>query len=426
MLAADPRRPGQPIAIVGMDCVFPGAPNLRTYWENILRGVDAVTEVPAERWDPARFYDANRQAPNRIYARHGAFLGETRFDPLRYRMPPATVRQVEPVQLLSLEVARRALEDAGYGTRPLARSRTSVIFGSSGIHDLGIAYAIQTMLPHYLAAVPGLDDAERDRIVAAAREGLPVWTEDSFPGMLPNVIAGRIANRLDLGGANFTIDAACSSSLAALHAGVGQLRDETCDVVLVGGADVSSNLFTFTGFARTHALTPSERGRPFDRAADGIVLGEGVGAVVLKRLADAERDGDRIYAVIRGVGFSSDGSNRSLTAPFPEAQVSALERAYEDADVDPSTVQLVEAHATGTAVGDAAELDALRRVFGGASESASCAVGSVKSMIGHAKAAAGIAGLIKAALAVQQGVLPPTLHVTDPNPGSPSRTAPST
>ncbi|MHC4165257.1 MAG: type I polyketide synthase, partial [Planctomycetota bacterium] len=231
-----------------------------------------------------------------------------------------------------------------------------------------------------------------------------------------NVISGRVANRLDLKGSNYVVDAACASSLAALHAAVQQLRAGTSDMALVGCADASNNPFTFMCFARTHALTPSGRVRPFDDRADGVVLGEGFATVVLKRLTDAESDGDRIYAVIRGVGTSSDGRNRSLTAPHDDSQALAIERAYDEACIDPSTVGLVEAHATGTAVGDRSEISAMKRVFDRPDRQRPfCAVGSVKSMIGHAKTAAGLAGLIKTVLALKNRVLPPTINVEVPN-----------
>ena len=407
-------RAGQAIAIVGMASIFPDAPDLRTYWGNVLEGVDSVRDVPAERWDAEAFFDADRKAPDRLYARRGGFLAAQRFDPVRYRIPPATIGHIEPAQLLALEVARRALDDAGLLTRPFDRERTSVIFGSSGIHDLGIAYAMRTMLPQLVDQATDLDPAERTRFVETLRRVLPEWSEDSFSGFLPNVITGRITNRLDLRGPNFVVDAACAASLAAIHTAVEQLRSGTCDIALAGAVDCSNNAFTFMGFAKTQALTTGDHPRPFDAGADGIVLGEGVGAVVLKRLDDAERDGDDIYAVIRGIGCSSDGMNRSLTAPHAEGQVLAIRRAYADAGVDPRTVELIEAHATGTTVGDAAEIDALRAVYGPGPTS--CALGSVKSQIGHAKTAAGIAGLIKAALAVEHGVLPPTIHVEQPNP----------
>jgi acyl transferase domain-containing protein/short-subunit dehydrogenase len=225
-----------------------------------------------------------------------------------------------------------------------------------------------------------------------------------------------VANRFNLGGPNMAIDAACGSSLAALYAGVRELQDGTSDVAIVMGGDAVQTPYAYVAFSKTHALSPRGRCRPFDAEADGIALAEGVGVAVLKRLADAERDGDRVYAVVKGVGASSDGRDKGLTAPRAEGQLRALHRAYAQARVDPARVALVEAHGTGTVVGDQTEAKAIGQLFRDAgAESQSCAIGSVKSMIGHSKCAAGLAGLIKTAFALHYKVLPPTL-VEKPNP----------
>ncbi len=228
--------------------------------------------------------------------------------------------------------------------------------------------------------------------------------------------AGRVANRFNLGGPNMAIDAACGSSLAALYAGVRELSDGTSDVAIVMGGDAVQTPYAYVAFSKTHALSPKGRCRPFDADADGIALAEGVGVAVLKRLADAERDGDRIYAVIKGVGASSDGRDKGLTAPRAEGQLRALHRAYAQARVNPANVALVEAHGTGTVVGDQTEARAIGQLIRDAGgDPQSCAIGSVKSMIGHSKCAAGLAGLIKTAFALHHKVLPPTL-VETPNP----------
>ncbi|MFI5813067.1 SDR family oxidoreductase [Streptomyces sp. NPDC051643] len=395
------------IAVVGMACMFPGAPDLATFWANVLAGEDSVTEVPATRWDTGLYHSPDGSGTGeRTPSRWGGFLPEIPFEPLRYGIPPASLPAIEPVQLLALEAARRALEDAGYGSRPFDRARASVVFGAEAGSDLSNAMTLRSVLPSYLGAVPPALDAQ-----------LPRLTEDSFPGILANVIAGRIANRLDLGGANYTVDAACASSLTAVDVACKELTGGTSDLVLCGGADLHNGVNDYLLFASAHALSPSGRSAPFDSAADGIALGEGVGCVVLKRLADAERDGDRVYAVIKGVGSASDGRALGLTAPRPEGQYNALTRAYRNAGVSPAEVGLVEAHGTGTVVGDRTELGALTRVFEEAgAEPGSCALGSVKSQIGHTKCAAGLAGLIKTSLALHTGVRPPTLHLTEPNP----------
>ncbi|MFE9798240.1 SDR family NAD(P)-dependent oxidoreductase [Streptomyces goshikiensis] len=396
------------IAVVGMACAYPGAPDLAAYWARILAGTDAVTEVPAERWDPALYYDPDpARAGERTPSRWGGFLDPMPFDALAHGIPPASLAGIEPVQLLALEISARALADAGYGKdRAFDRTRTSVVFGAEAGTELAGAYGLRALHPGYLGDLP------RD-----LDEQLPRLTEDSFPGVLANVIAGRVANRLDLGGANCTVDAACASSLAALDLACRQLRDEDSDMVLCGGADVHNGINDYLMFASVHALSPTGRCRPFDAEADGIALGEGVGALVLKRLADAERDGDRVYAVVKAVGASSDGRALGLTAPRPEGQRRALERAYARAGVSPAEVGLVEAHGTGTVVGDSTELAVLSELFTASGASVgSCALGSVKSQLGHTKCAAGLAGLIKAARAVHAGVRPPTLHIDTPNP----------
>lgn len=405
------------IAVIGMACLMPGASDMRQYWQNILRRVDAIREVSDDRWRPADFFDPKRGTPDKIYSKWGGFLDDIQFDPTVFGIPPAALRSIEPMQLLALDIAKRALEDAGFDRRPFPRERTSAIFASGGMNDLGTIYIFRTLLAHYLPKVPGLPEATRKHIMQALYEReLPAWTEDSFPGFLGNVVAGRVANRLDLGGTNFAVDAACASSLAALDVAIKQLRNGDADVALVGSIDGTNNAVAFMAFAQTHALSPRGRCRPFDDSADGIAIGEGVAAVVLKRLRDAERDGDRIYAVIKGIGASSDGRNRSLTAPHPQGQVRALRRAYEDAGVDPSTVGLIEAHGTGTAVGDKSEIESINTAFGECNPAPqSCAIGSVKSMIGHTKVSAGFAGLIKASLALKHRVLPPTLGVETPN-----------
>ncbi|HEX4101470.1 MAG TPA: SDR family NAD(P)-dependent oxidoreductase [Pseudonocardiaceae bacterium] len=386
------------VAIVGMAGVFPGAGDLSAYWANVVAGVDSVTEVPPGRCDPAVYSEAAKWG--------GGFLPDIPFDALTYGIPPAALTSIEPVQLLALEVAARALRDAGYAQRVFDKEHTSVIFGAEGGADLASAYGFRSLYPAYHGTLP----PELD-------EQLPKVTEDSFPGVLANVIAGRIANRLDLGGANYTVDAACASALAAIDLACKELRAGTSSMVLAGGADVNNGIHQYLMFAAVQALSQTGRCRPFDASADGIALGEGVACVVLKRLADAERDGDRIYAVIKGIGSASDGRSLGLTAPRPEGQRRALDRAYRMAGISPAEVGLVEAHGTGTVVGDRTELAVLTELFTAAgTPTGSCSLGSVKSQIGHTKCTAGLAGLIKAARAVHTGIRPPTGQLHDPNP----------
>jgi acyl transferase domain-containing protein/NAD(P)H-dependent flavin oxidoreductase YrpB (nitropropane dioxygenase family)/short-subunit dehydrogenase len=403
--------PPADVAIVGVGCILPGAPDVETFWANILDKVDAIREIPAERWDWRLMYDSDPGARDKVYSRWGGFIDPVALDPLALGLPPKSLESIEPFQLLALLSAQAALRDAGYATRPFDRERTSVILGAGGGGaDKSVGYTVRSALPSLLG------DAHTE-LQEQIFEALPEWTEDSFAGLLMNVAAGRIANRLDFGGTNYTVDAACASSLGAIGLAARELQVGTSDMVLAGGVDAIQNPFAYLCFAKTHALSPSGHCRPFDAAADGIAISEGFATIVLKRLADAERDGDRIYAVIRGVGAASDGRDRSLTAPRPEGQMRALRRAYAQAGISPDTVGLVEAHGTGTVAGDEAEVKALSTVFGEHSERHQwCAIGSVKSMIGHTKATAGVAGVIKAALALHHRVLPPTIGVTEPNP----------
>lgn len=399
------------VAIVGIGSILPGAPDLSTFWANILNKVDAITEVPIDRWDWRQYYDPDRARRDKIYSRWGGFIDDVPFDPVSYGMPPNSLHSIEPFQLLGLAVVRAALQDAGYLDRPFPRERTSVILGAGGGGaDLSGNYVVRSSLP-------SLFGESATNLVEQLNGVLPEWTEDSFAGILMNVAAGRIANRFDFGGVNYTVDAACASSLAAVYLAVRDLESHTSDVAIVGGVDAIQNPFAYLCFSKTQALSPSGRCRPFDAQSDGIAISEGFAALVLKRLSDAERDGDRIYAVIRGAGGASDGRDRSLTAPRPEGQIRALERAYAQAGFSPDSVSLIEAHGTGTIAGDQAEIQALSTFFGRSGAAPQrCAVGSVKSMIGHTKAAAGVAGLIKVALALHHRVLPPTLGVTQPNP----------
>ncbi len=408
-----PKR-GPDIAIIGMSCFFPKAGSLRDYWQNILDRREATTEVPLDHWDWRLYYDPDPRAPGKIVSKWGGFLDDIPFDPLRYGMPPSALSSIEPLQMMLLEAVRQALDDAGYAERPFNRERTAVVLGAGGgAAQLSMAYALRAYLP-LLETVPGIG-AMAAEVSAKCGPLLPQWTEDTFPGILLNVAAGRVANRFNLNGPNFAVDAACGSSLAALYAGVRELQMTTSDVAVVMGGDTVQNPFTYLLFSKTGAFSPTGRSRPFDESADGIVISEGIGVVVLKRLPDAERDGDRIYAVIKGMGASSDGKGRGLTAPRPEGQVRALMRAYDDAGISPARVGMVESHGTGTVVGDRSEVESASLVFReGGARARSCSLGSVKSLIGHTKCAAGLAGFINAALALYHKVRPPMI-VEEPN-----------
>jgi acyl transferase domain-containing protein len=265
---------------------------------------------------------------------------------------------------------------------------------------------------------PEYTPEELVRIKGQLKASLPPFDPETAPALIPNIITGRIANRLDLMGPNYIVDAACASALVALDAAVRDLLAQRCDLMLVGGVHASSPPVLHMIFCQLNALSLGCQIRPFDTGADGTMLGEGAGIVVLKRRREAERDGDRIYALIKGIGVSSDGRGAALMAPRPEGEALALRRAYRMAGISPGSIGLIEAHGTGTVMGDPTEIQALREVFGSREDGASpsCALGTVKSMIGHTLPAAGAAGLIKAALALHHRILPPTLHCEEPNP----------
>ncbi|MDQ2791739.1 MAG: polyketide synthase dehydratase domain-containing protein [Actinomycetota bacterium] len=414
------------VAIVGMAAVFPGAPDLATYWSNILAGVDAITDAPASRWD-ASYYDPEAAATgrgDRLYCRRGGFVQAATFDPTRFGIMPLAVSGTEPDQLLALHTAAEALADAGGENRLGDRSRVGVILGRGAYLTPGLARLDQRirtanqLVTTLRELLPDLDEARLDAVRTAFQSRLGQERPESAIDLVPNLVASRVANRLDLAGPAYTIDAACASSLVAIDHAVAELTAGRCDVVLAGGVHHCHDITLWSVFSQLGALSPSQQIRPFHRGADGILIGEGTGVVVLKRLADA--GDDRIYAVIRGSGVASDGRASSLMSPRADGQVRAIERAWQAADLDPTepgALGLLEAHGTATQAGDETELASLTRAFGppnGAGRD--IGIGSVKSMIGHAMPAAGIAGLIKAALAVHHGVLPPTLHCDDPHP----------
>ena len=413
------RRPEGPsdVAIVGMSCMLPKAGDKERLWENILNRVRATGEIPPDRWNWELYFNTDRRLRDNCYSKWGGFIDPVAFDPTRYGMPPNSIPSVEPLQLLVLEAVRQAIEDAGYADRPFDREHTSVILGAGGgVGEHGLGYGFRSMALHYLSAAYETADEVRE-LIERLNGRLPEWTEDSFAGLLINVAAGRVANRFDFGGSNYTVDAACASSLAAVRLAVEELESGSSNMVIVGGADTMQSPFAYLCFSNTQALSPTGEARPFDATADGIVISEGIAMAVLKRVEDAVRDGDRVYAVIKGVGSSSDGKDKGLTAPRPAGQIRALERAYDKAGFTPDTVSLIEAHGTGTVVGDQSEVESLTRMFTAAGAGRQeCALGSVKSMIGHTKCTAGIAGLLKAALALHHKVLPPTIGVTKPNP----------
>ncbi|WP_196250036.1 type I polyketide synthase [Chromobacterium subtsugae] len=411
-----------PIAVIGLAALMPKANSLSDYWTNILNETDCLERVPSSRWPLDEYFDADPAAPDRTYSDRGGFVPDLAFDPLLFGLPPNVLSSTDAAQLYALAVGRQALLDAGYNPDPagtgrkLPNSRSGIVLGVSGTTmKLTLEMAKRSEIPKWIDTLrqAGVDDQLIDSVARAMRSHYPSWTEDTFPGFLANVVAGRVANRFGLGAASHTVDAACASSLAAVRLACQELRSGAADIMVTGGVDTDNSNVAFLSFSKTPALSKTGKVRSFDADADGTMISEGVGMLVLKRLEDAEADGDRIYGVIRGLGASTDAAGGAIYAPRSEGQMRALRAAYADAGFDPLSVGLIEAHATGTVVGDAVEIESLEAVLGEAA--APIALGSVKAQIGHTKAAAGAASLIKTVLALYHKVIPATLNVQAPN-----------
>jgi acyl transferase domain-containing protein/acyl carrier protein/NADP-dependent 3-hydroxy acid dehydrogenase YdfG len=412
-----------PIAVIGLSSIFADARNVEEFWTNIVQSKDSITDVPANRWLIEDYYDANMFAPDKTYCKRGGFLPDIDFNPIEFGLPPNILEVTDASQLLGLVAARDAFEDAGYGqkspkfTKEL-KEKTGVLLGVGGGQKLITPLIARLQYPIWERALraSGVSEEDIPRIVDKMKKAYVSWNENAFPGLLGNVISGRITNRFDLGGINSVVDAACAASLSAVKMALSELVEGRCDMMLTGGVDTDNSPFMYMSFSKTPAFSKSGNIRPFSDDADGMLIGEGIGMLVLKRLADAERDGDQIYATITGVGTSSDGRFKSVYAPRPAGQALAMNRAYEDAGYAPSTVGLLEGHGTGTGAGDPTEFTSMQMVFGADNpKKQSIALGSVKSQIGHTKSAAGAAGIVKMVLALHHKILPPTINVEKPN-----------
>ncbi|MES1261778.1 MAG: beta-ketoacyl synthase N-terminal-like domain-containing protein, partial [Acidobacteriota bacterium] len=411
-----------PVAIIGMACTYPGARNATQFWQNIVGKVDSISEVEPARWDPAVFYNPDPAAEGRVYCKKGGWMdGTYAFNPRKYGIMPSALEGTEADHFLVLRTAHEALEDAGYENGRMDGNRAGIILGKGNYTGPGVtALMYRSIVAEQILAIlkglhPEFSEHDIGRLKAAVRDTVPALTPEGAAGLIPNICTGRVANRLGLMGRNFTVDAACASSLIATEIAVQDLRTGQLDLVLAGGVHVFAHIPFLLVFDAMRALSLGSTIRPFDEECDGTMSGEGVGILALKRLEDAERDGDRIYAIIRGCGSSSDGRAKGIVAPRQEGEELALRRALENSGIRADSIELIEAHGTGTPAGDAAEVEALRRVWGENEKlGATCAIGTVKSMIGHAMPAAGAAGLIKAALALYHAVLPPTLHCSKP------------
>ncbi len=417
------------IAIVGAGAILPDAPSVMAFWENVKQGRYSITEVPPERWDPALYYDPDPKAPDKTYSKIGSWVRQYEWDPMKWHMPvpPRVAAAMDEAQQWAIACTRAALDDYGYPTRPLDAERTAVIVGSAIAGEKQYMTVLRLYFPEYerelaeSASFAALPAAVRDQISRELHQRVghrfPEITEDTMPGELANCIAGRIANLFNFRGPNYVCDAACASAMAAITSAADGLVEHDFDVVITGGVDRNMGPSSFIKFCKIGALSATGT-RPYAEGADGFVMGEGAAMFVMKRLADAERGGDSIYAVLRGMGASSDGRGKGITAPNPIGQKLAIERAWENAGVSPATVSMIEGHGTSTAVGDVVEVQSMIDVLSEFNlPRGSIALGSVKSNIGHLKGAAGAAGFLKTILALRDKVLPPSIKCEHLNPG---------
>jgi acyl transferase domain-containing protein/acyl-CoA synthetase (AMP-forming)/AMP-acid ligase II/acyl carrier protein len=381
----------EPIAIIGIGCRFPGAADPSAFWQLLRDGVDAVREVPADRWNKDDYYDPDPAAPGKMNTRWGGFLnGIDMFDPQFFGIAPREAVRIDPQQRILLEVAFEALRDGGQSVDKLAGSRTGVFIGISTNDYLRRQFED----PHLSDAYAGTGGAL-------------------------SIAANRISYLFDFHGPSMAIDTACSSSLVAVHLACRSLWSGESVLALAGGANLILSPMVTVNFTKSGFMAPDGRCKAFDARANGYVRGEGAGIVVLKPLSQALAGNDSIYAVIRATAVNQDGRSNGLTAPNPQAQEAVLKQAYERCGISPALVQYVEAHGTGTLLGDPIEARALGNVLSEGRTEPYCAIGSVKTNIGHLEAAAGIAGLIKVALSLKHRELPPSLHFETPNPHIP-------
>ncbi|MDP6857107.1 MAG: SDR family NAD(P)-dependent oxidoreductase [Candidatus Thalassarchaeaceae archaeon] len=418
-----PQDPFEPIAIIGLGAILPDSKDALSFWQNVLDANVSIEEIPDGRWVVSDHWleGGPKNIPEgKTYSRIGAFVKGYEFDWKRWRVPPGTLTQIDLSQQWAVSVSAAALEDAGYlgdeSGKTFPNARTGVVFANAlGGENRNLSnHRVWADSFARKAVQAGMPKDSVDAFKESITEGVPRVDEDTMPGELANVVAGRVANLLDLQGPNYATDAACASTFASVLDACRLLQSRQADLMIAGASDRTMDPATFAKFSAIGALSASHS-TPFDANANGFVMGEGATAFVLKRLDDAIDDQDQVYAVIRGLGASSDGRGKGITAPSTRGQIQALSRTYQQAGYSPKSVELIEAHGTSTVVGDATELTSLSEVFGEGAVVGSVAVGSIKSQIGHLKAAAGGAGLLKATFALHHRTIPPSAGFSEPN-----------
>lgn len=407
------------VAVIGLSCVFPGAQDADTFWQNIVNKVDSTQLAPTDRIDPVHFSDSTNPV-DRFYCQRGGFISDYEFNPTAFGILPLAAEGTEPDHLLTLDLVQKALDDAGIFKKNISLEKTGIIIGKGNYTGPGATRAIEivrtgeqisSLLKELL---PEVSSADIEKVKHAFQEKKGRFAADTAMGLIPNLVASLVANRFNLGGAAFTVDAACASALLAVDHAVQELQRGRSDIMIAGGVHTGQNAAFWSIFAQLGAMSRQQQIKPFSSDADGLLIGEGCGFVVLKRLEDAVRDQDKIYAVIKGVGISSDGNGTSVMSPAVKGQLKALQQAWANADLDENQIGYIEAHGTGTPLGDKTELQTLAQFFGKEEGAKIAGIGSVKSNIGHAMPAAGIAGLIKTCLALHHDTLPPTLYCENP------------
>lgn len=411
------------IAIVGISCFAPEASNYTEYWNNLINGVDCIKAAPADRLEPRYFDTTKKPAVDRFYCNRGGFIPEILFDPTEYSILPLAVQGMDTSHMLALKGVYQALEDAAVFEKQISLNKCALVIGKGAYvgsaiwRALDVVHVSNQIVEVIKTALPNLSDDELDKIKEQYQASRGRYQADSMPGLIPNLIASLISNKLDMHGPSYVVDAACASSLIAIEHCVRELESGKCDIAVAAGIHAGHNATFWSIFSQLGALSHKQSITPFSEDADGLLIGEGAGFVVLKTLDKAIADNDRVYAVIKGVGVSSDGAGVAVMAPSAKGQKLAIEKAWADTNMDMTKIGYIEAHGTATVVGDKTELHSLSEVFSKEKCSDEVLLGSVKSNIGHAMPAAGILGLIKATLALYTRTIPPTLHCERPLKG---------